>query len=409
MSQYPSAIPVADGITWVGAFDPTLDDFHGFTLWEGVKGTTYGSYLVQGEKTALVDTVNIDFVDEFLARVSEVVALEDISYLIVNHVEPDHFGGLMAVLEKLPNAEVCCTAAAARTIVDFHGANVPARIVADGDTVDLGGRTLEFLPVPMVHWPDSMFTYVPESKTLLSNDAFGQHIGIPGTIFASEVSWERLLLSADLYYANILMALSNPIKTAIQKVVAKGWSIETIGPSHGLIYRGEEVGRIIAHYQSIIDGSIKDGSVTLVYSTAWHSTELLAHEITKRLRDRGLVVHEFNLNEEPFSKATLALLKSSALIVGAPTMHNGLFYRTAAFLQYISGLRPKLKLAAAFGSFGWSGGATKQARAMLEAMGAPMVEKDLQIKFRPTETDAETIDTWVDGFVAALAGGPVAE
>lgn len=400
--HYPSALPITDGVTWVGVFDPNLIDFHGFILWDEVKGSTYGSYLVQGaDKVALVDVVNEEFVPEYLARVSEVVDLDQIDYLVVNHVEPDHFGGLLKVREALPNAELYCSAAAARTIPEFHGIDVPAHVVADGDTIDLGGKVLEFLPVPMVHWPDSMFTYVRGANTLICNDAFGQHIGIPGTIFSDEVPRERLIESADLYYSNILSALATPISTALTKVAARGWEIDFLAPAHGLVYRGADVGMVLDRYRAIVSGALKEHAITIAYSTAWHSTELLADYIAERLSARGYEVRTFNVNSDLHSRPTLSLLTSDALIVGAPTMHNGMLYRTASFLQYISGLKPQVKLAAVFGSYGWSGGATKQARAMLEAMGCSMPISDLQVKFRPTELDHPAIDAWIEEFIGA--------
>ena len=400
--SYPSALPIANGVTWVGVFDPNLIDFHGFILWDEVKGSTYGSYLVEGtDKVALVDVVNEEFVPELLARVSEVVALEKIDYLVVNHVEPDHFGGLVKVLEALPNATLHCSAAAARSIPEFHGVELPATVVADGDTLDLGGKVLEFLPVPMVHWPDSMFTYVRGANVLICNDAFGQHIGIPGTIFSDEVPRERLIESADLYYSNILTALATPIKTALTKVAAKGWQVDFLAPAHGLVYRGEDVGLIMDRYRAIVAGELKSHAITIAYSTAWHSTELMAEYIAERLEARGYEVRTFNVNYEPHSRPTLSLLTSDALIVGAPTMHNGMLYRTASFLHYIAGLRHQVKIAAVFGSYGWSGGATKQARAALEGMGCPMPISDLQVKFRPTDLDHPAIDAWIDEFIAA--------
>ena len=375
--------------------DPELDDFHGFMLRGQNRGTSYNSYLVQGEKTALVDVVNDEFVPELLARVTEVAPLDSINYLIVNHVEPDHFGGLLDVIDALPNAQLVCSAAAARTIPEFHGVDLNPTVVSDGSTIDLGGKTLHFLPVPMVHWPDSMFTYVPESKTLLPNDAFGQHIGVPGTIFADQVGADRVWHAMDLYYANILMALHGPIRTAIQKVTAKGWEIETIAPSHGVVFRGDWVAQVLEHYGQLIAGP-DDGSITIAYSTAWHSTEIIAEKVAERLSDRGVQVRLFDLDDTPYSEVTLSILRSRALLVGSPTMHNGMLYRTAGFLQYISGLRPRVKFAGLFGSFGWSSGATKQMRAAVEAMGVPLIGTDLQVKFRPTSADDEQLDAWVD-------------
>lgn len=389
------AIEVAEGIHWVGALDPDLRDFHGFEVEEG---STYNCYLVRGDKAvALVDTVNTEFMPQLLARVGELVDAADVDYIVVNHLEPDHAGGLLEAAAAFPNARVLCSAGAARAIPEFHGPDLAFTVVGPDDVIDLGGRTLRFLPMPMVHWPDSMFTYVAESRTLLPNDAFGQHICTEQR-FADEVGVERILEAVDLYYANILMPLTGPISKAVEKLAAAGWELDVIAPSHGAIWRGEGVRTILGHYAELLAGG-DDGSVVVAYATAWHSTESMAHLIADRLREAGVQVHVFDLRSDARSAVTRALLRARALVVGSATLHHAMLPDVAAYLQYIAGLKPAGKLGAAFGSYGWSSGATAQIRERMESIGFDMPLEDLQVKYRPLDSDLPAIDAWVESLI----------
>lgn len=395
----PKTQPIADGITWVGICDPTLRDFHGFATPEG---TSYNSYLVQGGlKTALIDSVNEQYVEEMLAKVSTLTPLYLIDYIIINHTEPDHGGGIRKLVEALPKAQILCTAGAEKAIAEFHGTDIKVRVVGADDSIDLGGKTLQFLPMPMVHWPDSMFTYVAESATLLCNDAFGQHIGGDVSRWADEYGIEPTLDALDLYYANILMPLGMPISRAIEKVVEKGWALDVIAPSHGLAWRGEHVATVLERYRKHLANEHGDSTV-VIYSSAWHSTELIAEEIAKRIKASGHVVEMYDLGTTPWSIVTKAVMDAKGVIFGSPTLHNSMFYPMAGFLHYISVLKPATKVVAAFGSYGWSSGATKQMRASLEGMGFEMPCSDLQIKYRPLSSDASEIDNWVAEVMNAI-------
>lgn len=391
-------VNVSDGIFWVGALDPDLRDFHGFEVEEG---STYNSYLVRGaEKIALVDSVNTTFVPQVLERIKEIVPLDSIDYIVINHIEPDHGGGLVDLMAAIPGAEVLCSPGSARAIPEFHGPGIDLTVVGPTDVIDLGGKTLRFMPMPMVHWPDSMFTYVAESKTLLPNDAFGQHL-CTDERFADEVGYDRVLDAADLYYANILMPLTGPISKALGKIAENEWEIETIAPSHGLIWRGEGVEKVLDHYSRLLSGE-NDGSVVLVFSTAWHSTEMMAEYIAERLRAAGVKVESFDLASAKKSFITKAILRGRMVVMGSPTLHNAMLTPNAAYLHYLTNLKPAGKLGAVFGSYGWSSGATAQMRAAMEAMGISMPFEDLQVKYRPLEADLPVIDAWVDSLVEAL-------
>lgn len=391
-------IQIADRIHWVGALDPDLRDFHGFEI---EAGTTYNSYLVVGDDSvALVDGVNLAFVDELLDRVARIVPLDSIDHFVVNHVEPDHAGGVARIAEALPNATVVCSAGAGRALPEMFGPDFAFSVVGPDDSIDLGGATLRFLPMPMVHWPDSMFTYVDGAGTLLSNDAFGQHLSAEQR-WADEVGYDTVLDHTDLYFANILMGLKGPIGKALERVVASGWEIDTIAPSHGVGWRGEGVALILDHYRALIEGE-GDGSVAIIHSTAWGSTPRIAERIAARLEEAGIPVRSFDLGTSEKSAVTLAVMKASFVAMGSPTLHVAMLPSNAAYFQYLRGLKPSPKKAGAFGSYGWSSGATKQIREGFETLGFDVAIDDLEVKYRPLDADLPVIDAWADLIVDAV-------
>jgi flavorubredoxin len=388
------AVPVTDAIHWVGAIDWNLRDFHGF---ETPRGSTYNAYLVQGaEKTALVDTVKVPFVPELLERIRSVMPLEGIDYIVVNHVEPDHNGGLRLVMEACPNAKVVASAGGVRGVAEYHGPDLPLTAVGADDSLDLGGLTLKFMPLPMVHWPDSMFTYCPEQYCLMPNDAFGQHMASSAR-FVDEVGLELVVEELITYYANILMPLGAQVSKAITKVIEAGWVCKTIAPSHGAIWRERDIPTLFDAYDRCTNGDTFDKAV-VAYSTMWGSTDILAREIADGATSVGVEVKLFDLAASPFAAVTRHVFDARALLVGSPTLHHGMLYRTAGYLQYLAGLKPSGKLAGAFGSFGWSSGATKQISARFEEFGLEMPFGDLTVKYAPSPEDREAAFAWGRGF-----------
>lgn len=384
------ASQIVDGIHWVGAIDWNLRDFHGY---ETPHGTTYNAYLVIGDdKIALIDTVKMPFVPELLQRVKSVVPLDKIDYIVVNHIEPDHNGGMRAVAEQMPNAKLVASAGGVRGIAEYHGPDIHVDAVGPDDVIDLGGRTLRFLPMPMVHWPDSMFTFCPEAKVLMPNDAFGQHVA-SSERFADELGEQLALDEMTEYYANILMPLGKQVCKAIDKVVANEWEIDVIAPSHGVCWRGDHVGTAIDELSRLASGSTTD-KLIIAYCTMWGSTDILAREIADGAASTGVDVEVFDLAVTAYSHIMMHMLDARALLVGSPTLHHGMLHRAAGFLQYVAGLKPADKIAGAFGSYGWSSGATKQVTAKLEEIGFGMPEKDFTVKFRPNDDDLAVAREW---------------
>ncbi|MDP2183250.1 MAG: FprA family A-type flavoprotein [Actinomycetota bacterium] len=383
------AIPVSDSISWVGAIDWNLRDFHGY---ETPRGTTYNAYLVQGsEKIALIDTVKAPFADELLSRVASILPPDAVDVIVVNHVEPDHNSGLRAIMAAMPEARVVATRAGVAGVAEYHD-GLEIETVGPDDVIDLGDKTLRFLPMPMVHWPDSMFTYVAESKTLLPNDAFGQHMA-SSERFADEVGYDLALEELTVYYANILMPLSSQVAKAVEKVVAQGWDIETIAPSHGVIWRAEGVGKVLEAYGRLTAGETRE-KIVVAFSTMWGSTDALARAVADGVAAEGVDVAVYDLALTPISYLTRELLDARALLLGSPTLHHGMLFRVAGYLQYLAGLKPAGKIAGAFGSYGWSSGAVQQMTERLEAIGFEMPFEPLTQKYRPSAGELDAAREW---------------
>jgi flavorubredoxin len=387
------AIKVSDAIWWVGVIDWELRDFHGY---ETPDGTTYNAYLVQGESgVALVDTVKKPFVPELLSRIESVMPLEKITTIVVNHVEPDHNGGLPEVMAAIPGARVVASPSGVRGVADYHNGLV-VEPVKDGDVIDLGGKTLTFLPQPMLHWPDSMFTFCPEECVLMPNDAFGQHYASEAR-FADEVGLDTALYQLGVYYANILMPLGMQVGKALEKIAERGWACKVVAPSHGLIWRGDDIARASAEYQKWSGNTLRDKAV-VAFSTMWGSTDALAHSITDGLASAGVEAAMFDIATSRLADITFELLEAKALVLGSSTLHHGMLYRVAGLLQWLAGLKPEGRMAATFGSYGWSKGADKQMRERLTEIGFELPSDDFMVKFRPTDEDLAAAEAWGKAF-----------
>jgi anaerobic nitric oxide reductase flavorubredoxin len=394
------AVPVSPRITWVGAVDWNLRDFHGF---ETPRGSTYNAYLVVGDdKIALVDTVKTAFVPELLSRISAVLDPAKIDVIVVNHVEPDHNSGLREVMAACPNARVVASASGVRGVAEYHDGLVVEPVGAD-DTIDLGGATLRFLPAPMVHWPDSMFTYCPEESVLMCNDAFGQHLA-SAERFADEVGASLAIEELGIYYANILMGLESQISKALEKTQAAGWAPTIIAPSHGVIWRGETVALATEAYARWNAGTVRD-KVVLAYTTMWGSTDALAKTIADAVVAEGVDVEVFDLAQTPFARVTYELLDAKGLLIGTPTLHRGMLFRAAGYLHYLAGLKPVGRIGAAFGSYGWSSGATAQVLERFADIGIAVAQDSYTQKYRPTSDELEAARLWGAAFARAVKEG----
>ncbi|MGD2142236.1 MAG: FprA family A-type flavoprotein [Candidatus Bathyarchaeota archaeon] len=372
-------IELKEGIYWVGALDWDIRNFHGYVTH---RGTTYNTYLVVDEKVALVDTVKDKFFPEMMKRIMETVDPSEIDYLISNHTEPDHSGCISKFMEIAENAELIASQFGVRNLREYYGEDLVITSIKEKPSVNLGRRTLQFVPVPMAHWPDSMVTYVPEEKILFSNDAFGQHLASSGR-FDDEVDPAVLMQEATTYYANILMPLWTSVGRALKAL--EGVEVEIIAPSHGIIWRSDP-GKILEAYLRWVEGGTVSKAV-VVYDTMWGSTQKIAQALVEGLIEEGAEVKVHKLGASHNSDAIADILDARAILVGSPTLNNGLFPTVASFLAYLEGLKPRKKVGAFFGSYGWGGGARKAVETSLEAAGIELIESELDFKFRPKDSE----------------------
>ncbi|WP_048135763.1 FprA family A-type flavoprotein [Methanosarcina sp. 1.H.T.1A.1] len=378
------AVELARGVYWVGAIDWNGRDFHGFTT---PGGTTYNSYLVVGEKTALIDTVKAPFAGEMLRRITRIIDPSKLDYIVVNHMELDHAGSL-AELKKQTDAKILITRRGVDILNgyfrDSGSENWDLEVVQTGDQLDLGGKTLMFLEATMLHWPDSMETFLKEDRILFSNDGFGQHIA---TSKRYDFEVGDVIPEAAEYYANILMPFHMPLLRFLGILENMGIEPLQIAPSHGIIWK-QDLKKILEAYRAWANGEVKE-KVLVIYDTMWGSTEIMANEIAETVREAGVEVKLLNLRKNTRSHIMEEMLDAAAFAVGSPTLNNGIFPTVGDFLVYIKGLRPQKKKAVAFGSYGWGGGAVKTIEQELKNAGIEVLEPGLQVRYRPYEKELE--------------------
>jgi flavorubredoxin len=367
---------IVEGIDWVGCIDWAVRDFHGYRT---DRGSTYNAYLVRGEKTALVDTVKAPFAGALLANVRELADPAGIHYLVCNHAEPDHAGSLPVLVKNCPRAEVVCDAKCRDALsahVDTSGWRF--RIVSSGDELSLGGLTLRFIETPMVHWPESMFTYVPERKVLFSMDAFGQHYASSGR-FDDQEPFETLMDEAKTYYANIVMLYSVPIARALEH--AGGLEMDVIAPSHGVMWR-KRIPDILAAYKRWVSHKVEP-KVLVAYDTMWQSTAAMAEAIAAGVMEGGARVRLVNVRNDALTALATEALDAAVLAVGSPTLNRTLMPQVAAALTYLKGLQPVGKSGMAFGSYGWTMGGAKAVEDALREMKVEILCDVLQCRYVP--------------------------
>ncbi len=371
-------------IHWVGAIDWNVRDFHGYSTPEG---STYNSYLLVDEKTVLFDTVKKPFAGDLLRQINQVVDPARIDYVVVNHVEPDHSGALPEIVDVAKPEKIICSAQGQKAMIaHFHREDWPYHVVKTGDEISTGSRTIRFIETRMLHWPDSMMSYVVEDKLLLSQDGFGQHWATSER-FDDEVCPCELMRQSAKYYANILLPYSGLVRKLLADVKSSGLEIDMIAPVHGLIWRSEP-GKIIAAWDEW-SRQVTKNKALVVYDTMWQSTHLMAKAVADGVQEAGMSVKLMKLGEFHRSDVVTELLDAEALILGSSTLNNNMLPQMADVLCYLKGLRPAPKNAAAFGSYGWGGEAVKLINEAMEEMRFNIVDTGVRVNYVPTEADLE--------------------
>lgn len=373
------AAEIKKGIYWVGVKDWNLREFHGYTT---PRGSTYNAYLIMDEKITLVDGVKHQLSQENLSRIQSVVDFSKIDYLVVNHVEMDHSGNIPDIMQRAPQAKIITNNAGKMALeAHFDTTGWQYEIIKTGDSVSIGNRTLEFMTTPMLHWPESMMTYVREEKLLLPNDGFGQHF-CSDALFVKDAPFDVVMEYAKSYYANILFPFGAQADKALKTAGDLGLDIEMIAPSHGLIWSGKaEVEAILNNYAKWASGS-NEGKAVIVYDSMWGATATLAETAMGELQAAGIPVSKHCLAIEDVSEIMPDFLDAKYILIGNPTVNNQLHHRVAGFMAYMKGLAPKNKVGLAFGSYGWRPGVIKQIQQTFDDLGWKSIEP-FEEKFTP--------------------------
>lgn len=397
-------IEIKKDIYWVGIKDWGLRHFHGQEL-STHRGSSYNSYLIKDKKIALVDTVWNPYKEEFVQKLDREVGLGNIDMIIMNHNEPDHSGSLGYLLDHLPSRQIpiYCTKSGADIINNhFHRKDMNLQIVKTGDSIHVGNYDLVFVEMKMLHWPDSMLTYVKGAATVLSNDAFGQHYaGI--SLFNDEVDSCELYEEAIKYYANILAPFSPMVKKKIDDIREMGLPIEMIAPSHGVIWRKEPMQIVDKYYEWAQE--YHEGFAAIIYDTMYDATRTMAEAIAVGLQAKGVKYKLFNVAQTDQSDLMTDIFKAKGLIIGSCTVNNSVLRETAGLLDEIKGHKFKGKLGAGFGSYGWSGEAPKIISASLESAGLRIPQQPLSFKYRLSESELQQCAAYGESFAQAMLEG----
>ncbi len=377
------SVEIKDGVYWVGGIDWNIRDFHGYST---LKGTTYNAFLVMDEKVTLFDTVKKGFKEDLVRRISSVVDPKKIDYIVVNHVEMDHSSCLPEIMEICRPSKLFCSSRGKQALLQhYHRADWPYEVVGTGSEVKLGRRSVQFLETRMLHWPDSMFSYLPGERLLISSDAFGQHWATSER-FDDEVQQWELMEHAAKYYANILLLYSPLVQNLLKTVGEMGLQIDMIAPDHGLIWRTDP-GKILEAYNvwSLQEPTRK---ALVIYDTMWESTAAMARAIADGLMKERVSVQVMDLRQTHRSDVMTQLLDACALVCGSSTLNNGMLPKMADVLHYVRGLKPQNKIGAAFGSFGWSGEGVRMVEQALQEMKVEIVVPAMKVQYVP---DAEAL------------------
>lgn len=376
------SILVKNNISWVGQRDWEVRNFHG-TEYKTTKGSSYNSYLIREGKNILIDTVDHKFSHDFVRNLADEIDLRQIDAIVINHAEEDHAGALTELMAQIPDTPIYCTYNALDSINGHH--HHPEwnfHTVKTGDTLDIGnGKQLVFIEAPMLHWPDSMMTYLTGDAVLFSNDAFGQHY-CDEHLFNDEVDQNELQEQCLRYYANILTPFSPLVTAKIKEVLGFNLPVAMVATSHGVVWRDNPT-QIILDYLKWAD-SYQEDRITLFYDSMSNNTRMMADAIAQGIHDAdaGVAVKIFNVARHDKNEILAQVFRSKGILVGSSTMNNVMMPKVAGLLEEIAGLRFRSKKASAFGSYGWTGGAVDRIQTRL--MDANFdISISLKVKWRP--------------------------
>lgn len=378
---------IKNNVYWVGKMDWELESFHGAD-YSINHGSSQNAYLIQEEKTVLIDTVWKPHSTEFVDNLESEIDLKKIDFIVMNHGEIDHSGSLPALMEKIPGTPIYCTANGVKSLTgQFHHPEWNFQVVKTGDSIDIGnGKKLVFVEMRMLHWPDSMATYMTGDNILFSNDAFGQHYAVE-ELFNDKADQCKLWEEAMKYYANILNPLSPLVKKKIEEVIALNLPIDMIAPSHGSIWRDDPLQIVNKYYEWSKD--YQEDQVTIAYDTMWDGTKQLAHKIASEISkiSPNTRVKIYNISKTNKNDIMTEVFKSKAIAVGSPTVGQNILSSVGGWIDFLKELKFKNKKSAVFGCYGWSGESTKVLRERLTDSGFEVVAPEIRCNWNPETAD----------------------
>ncbi len=383
---------VRNNVNWVGKVDWELRKFHG-NEYSTHKGSSYNSYLIQEEKTVLIDTVWKPFAKEFVDNLESEIDLKKIDFIIANHAEIDHSGALPELMKKIPDTPIYCTVNGVKSLTGHYHQNWNFKPVKTGDSLELGnGKKIVFMEMKMLHWPDSMASYLTGDNILFSNDAFGQHYATE-YLFNDLVDQDELMNECIKYYANILTPFSSFVEKKIEEVISLKLPIDIIATSHGVIWR-ENPTQIVEKYLAW-SKAYAENQITILYDTMWDGTKRMAEAITQGIKanDKSVTIKLFNIAKTDKNDIITEIFKSKMILVGSPTIGRGISSATAGILEEIEGLRFMGKKAAAFGAYGWSGESVAKITEWLKRSGFEVLNDGIKCLWNPDDPSiAQCID-----------------
>lgn len=382
---------IKNNVSWVGFIDWELETFHG-DEYSIFNGSSQNAYLIEEEKTVLIDTVWTPHRNEFLDNLEQEIDLNKIDYIIVNHGEVDHSGTLPYLMEKIPNTPIYCTQNAVKSLEGQYGKrNWNFNIVKTGDKLDIGnGKELIFIEMRMLHWPDSMATYLTKDNILFSNDAFGQHFACQ-ELFNDKANTELMMKEALKYYVNILNPFSPLVAKKVEEIKNLNLPIDIIAPSHGVIWRENPL-QIVEQY-AIWANAYQENQVTIAYDTMWEGTAKIAYKLAEEISAQfpDVIVKVFNVSKTDKNEIMTEVFKSKAILVGSPTCCNEILSSVSGWLTFLKQLKFKNKKAGVFGCYGWSGECTKILKERLKDAGFEVIENEIKSLWNPEEKDFEDV------------------
>lgn len=373
---------VKNNVSWVGKVDWELKKFHGEEYTTN-HGSSYNAYLIKEEKTILIDTVWMPYAEEFVENLAKEIELTKIDFIVANHGEIDHAGALPALMKHIPDTPIYCTANAVKSLRGQYHQNWNFKVVKTGDKIDIGnGKELIFVEMSMLHWPDSMATYMTKDNILFSNDAFGQHYATE-SLFNDLVDECDLFKEAIKYYANILTPFSQILIKKLEEIISFGLPIDIIATSHGVIWRDNPM-QIVEKYAKWAK-NYQENQITIIYDTMSNGTKRLAEKIAEgmSLSDPHVMVKVFNLAKSDQNDLITEVFKSKMLVMGSPTVSNSILHSLAGFIHLMKQLKFKNKRAAVFGCYGWSGESTKVLNELLTDAGFEVLHEGLKNQWIP--------------------------